>query len=184
MIVNPAQIMNLRSLGGKPGGLRISLLGPLQVEIDGKSISLPAKRVRALLTYLVQREGTEIARSLLTGLLWGERGDEQARASLRQALSELRAALAGCEPSPLNTSAELVTWAPGAAWIDSRIVESAASGDDREALVSAAQLIRGEFLEGFALGELGFEEWLTGERERYRQLASRIYSKLIEAAEH
>lgn len=74
-------------------GLRIRLLGPISVANDGKPVVIASKKSRALLGYLIQREGTEVARGVLTGLLWGERSESQARASLRQSLSELRGAL-------------------------------------------------------------------------------------------
>ena len=76
------------------GGLRIRLLGPLAITLDGRVVPIASRRARALLGYLALREGAQISRTLLTGLLWGERSESQARASLRQTLSELRAALA------------------------------------------------------------------------------------------
>ncbi|NJM30885.1 MAG: hypothetical protein HC855_12990 [Rhizobiales bacterium] len=87
--INPARNRHLRSADG--AAIRIRLLGPFSLEIAGKPVVVASKRARAMLAYLVQREGSEAARTTLTGLLWGERGEEQARASLRQTLSELRA---------------------------------------------------------------------------------------------
>src|SRR6478609_6340251 len=88
--VKAAQNQHKRPSGG---GLEIRLLGPMTLHQSGSLIPIASKKVRALLAYLVQREGVAIARSTLTELLWGEREETQARASLRQALSELRAAL-------------------------------------------------------------------------------------------
>jgi two-component SAPR family response regulator len=74
-------------------GLRIRLLGPIMVENEGNPVVISSKKARALLGYLALREGIEVSREMLSGLLWGERSEAQARASLRQTLSELKRAL-------------------------------------------------------------------------------------------
>jgi TolB-like protein/two-component SAPR family response regulator/cytochrome c-type biogenesis protein CcmH/NrfG len=164
-------------------GLRIFLLGPVMVEIDGKPVTIASKKARALLGYLVQRGGTEVARSTITGLLWGERGEEQARASLRQTLSELRAALAGPDQQSISANNESITWAAESAWTDSKEFESAVRSDDDGALLKAAPLMRGEFMEGLSVDESAFDHWLAGERERLRLLACTVYSRLMDRAE-
>ena len=142
--VNPAQI---RSLRPSDAGLEIRLFGPMTIRKAGQTIAIPAKKVRALLAYLVQREGVEIARTTLTGLLWGERDEAQARASLRQSLSELRAAL-GESAEALVANKESVTWRTNGAWIDTKVLEAASAGlsEDRTALDEAASLFKGDFL--------------------------------------
>ena len=163
--------------------MRICLLGPVTVEIDGTAVAITSKKARALLGYLVQRGGTDVARSTITGLLWSERGEEQARASLRQTLSELRAALAKSNQQPINAGNESVTWTAGSAWIDIKELESAVGSDDDGALREAVLLIRGEFMEGLSVDEAAFEHWLAGERERLRQLACNVHSRLMDGAE-
>ncbi len=180
--VNRAQNRQLQSVENA-AGLRICLLGPLTVEYDGKPLAIASRKARALLGYLVQREGAEIARGTLTGLLWGERGETQARASLRQTLSELRTALAPSSRDPIIANKESVAWAPGSAWIDAKELASAAASEDEDALREAALLMRGEFMEGLAIDEATFEHWLAGERERVRQLACTIHSRLMDRAE-
>ncbi len=164
-------------------GLRIRLLGPVTVEINGSPVAIPSKRARALLGYLVQRSGTDVARSTITGLLWSERGEEQARASLRQTLSELRAAFSKVEKSPINATNESITWDTGSAWIDSKELENAAHSDNDKELHETALLIRGEFMEGLSINEAAFENWIAGEREHIRQLASALYARLMDRAE-
>jgi TolB-like protein/two-component SAPR family response regulator/lipoprotein NlpI len=180
--VNKTQNRQLQASEGR-AGLRICLLGPVTIEIDGAAVVIASKKARALLGYLVQRSGTEVARSTLTGLLWGERGEDQARASLRQTLSELRAALAKSSQQPINASTEAISWVAGAEWIDTKVVERAVGSNDDEALREAALLIRGEFMEGLSVDEAAFEHWLAGERERFRQLACTIHSRLMDRAE-
>ena len=166
-----------------PGkGLEIRFFAPLTAQIDGKTIAIPSKKTRALLAYLVQREGIEIARTSLTGLLWGERSEAQARASLRQSLSELRGLL-GEVGDALVATKESITWTAGAAWLDTGALETAAKSEDSARLDEAASLFTGEFLEGLSIAEAGFDEWLTSERERFRLTAASIYARLMQSAE-
>jgi TolB-like protein len=181
--VNKAQNQQLQS--AETGvGLGIRLLGPVAIATVGKPVTVTSKKARALLGYLALREGIAVSRSVLTGLLWGERSEGQARASLRQALSELRGALAGAAPRSIIASNESVTWAAGSAWIDAKVVEAAAGSADDGTLRKAAALVGGELMEGLSVGEAGFEQWLAAERERFRLLACKIHARLMERAEH
>ena len=60
---------------------------------DGSEVAGLSRRGQALLAYLSQQKGMRAERGLLVDLLWSDRGEEQARASLRQELSLLRKAL-------------------------------------------------------------------------------------------
>src|SRR5215813_136812 len=80
--VKASQNRKLRS-AGYAGGLHIRLLGPVAVANAGATVAIASKKSRALLGYLTLRAGVEIPRGVLTGLLWGERSESQARASLR-----------------------------------------------------------------------------------------------------
>jgi DNA-binding SARP family transcriptional activator/Tfp pilus assembly protein PilF len=176
--VKTAQNQQLRPLAG----LEIRLLGPITVRIGGEAVTVPSKKARALLAYLVQREGVEVARTTLTGLLWGEREEAQARASLRQSLSELRGTL-GAAGDAIEASKESITWRAGAAQLDTRTLERAAKSEESAALAEAATLFTGEFVEGLAVDEPGFDEWVTAERERLRLLAASVGARLMKSAE-
>jgi TolB-like protein len=177
--VKTTQVRQLQSMAGA----RIRLLGPMMVTIDDRAVPIAAKKARALLGYLVLREGAEVARGILTGLLWGERSEGQARASLRQTLSELKSSLGERASSSILASKEAVVWVKGSAWIDAKVVESAAASSDEDELRRAAEIAGGELMEGLSVGEAGFEQWLTTERERFRLLACGIHSRLMEEAE-
>src|SRR5262249_26371879 len=101
----------------------------------------------------------------------------------RQTLSELRAALSGSAESPIVATKESVTWRPGSAWIDARMLEAAAVSEDENTLHNAAELFGGEFMEGLSVGEASFEQWLLAERARFRLLAGSVYTLLMERAE-
>ncbi len=84
------QKMRSRSAGGVDFPVKIGLFGQFSVEIDGSKLPVPGRKCQALLAYLAAKPGQDVSRDTLCGLIWGDRGDEQARASLRQALAVLR----------------------------------------------------------------------------------------------
>jgi DNA-binding SARP family transcriptional activator len=51
---------------------------------NGAELTLPTRKDRLLLAYLAMSAGRPQSRERLAGLLWGDRGDSQARDSLRQ----------------------------------------------------------------------------------------------------
>ena len=165
--VKPPQNQQLRSVEDA-AGLRIRLLGPISITNDGRPVAIASRKARALIGYLALRQGVEVARTSLTGLLWGERSEDQARASLRQTLSELRGAIAGPAQQSIIATKETITWVPGSAWIDAQALEALAGSEDEDALKQAAELISGDLMEGLSVGEAPYEEWLASERERFR----------------
>ena len=70
--------------------LQLRLLGGFEARIaSGAPLDIANKKTRALLAFLALPAGRSHSRDKLVGLLWSDRGDEQARNSLRQALAEL-----------------------------------------------------------------------------------------------
>jgi len=71
--------------------LRLSLLGGFSlVTSGGDHIPIANRKACGLLAYLVLNRGQAESRERLVGLFWSERGEAQARASLRQCLKQLR----------------------------------------------------------------------------------------------
>lgn len=68
------------------------LFGTFRIERDEQPVRLPTRKVQALLAYLVLHSAAH-TREKLAALLWGDSPDEQARGSLRKALTLLRAHL-------------------------------------------------------------------------------------------
>jgi adenylate cyclase len=128
--------------------LRLKIFGRFRAE-DGLGSELPikSKKARALLAYLALPPGKPRSREELMALLWSERGDEQARGSLRQALSGLRRDLG-------DDLAKVLSVADDAISLDSDnvAVEPAAPGD--------------ELLEGLHINDPAFDEWLRDARLR------------------
>ncbi|WP_037435406.1 adenylate cyclase, partial [Sinorhizobium fredii] len=71
-----------------------TLLGGFAVRSgNGEALILPTAKVRLLAAYLASAAGQYQARSKLCALFWEDRGADQARASLRNALASIRAVL-------------------------------------------------------------------------------------------
>ena len=71
--------------------LNLNILGNLTLEDDcGNHIKISNRKACGLLAYLAVNDTTTETRERLAGLLWSDRGEEQARASLRQCLKRLR----------------------------------------------------------------------------------------------
>ena len=164
--------------------LAISLLGPFQATLDGEPVTrFGSDTARALLAYLAMHPGVEHWRSVLAGLLWPERPDAEALRNLRVALSRLRDAIgdrdAGIDAPYLGVQRQTIQINPQAGWsLDVGVFRDALSEVRAhrhgrlqacdfctERLARAVDLYRDEFLAGFALDSVPFEEWLVVERE-------------------
>ena len=171
------------------GKLRINLLGGLEARrADGTVISFPARKAALLLAVLATAAGRPQSRTALCGLLWGDRGDTQARGSLRQALSILRKSLDGIEPFPLTSDRSSVTLDEKEIELDVTAFESRARSNDAAALEAATQLYRGPFLDGDDSRDAALQEWLGRERARLHEIAVDALGRLGElslaAADH
>ena len=159
--------------------LRIQLLGGFAVHVDGGGpFSLSARKGRALLAYLALPPGRPHSREKLTSLLWGETPDGQARQAFRQTLSRLRRAL-GEAGSGLVDVADTVALRADRVTIDAVEFEAAAGSTECAGLERAAELYRGDLLEGLDVTEGPFEEWRLVERERLRELALEALARLL-----
>lgn len=138
------------------------LFGAFRLCAEGREILLRGRKACALLAYLALASGNRASREQLATLLWTDRGAEQARASLRQTLAELRA-VEGMEDA-LAISRSEVAQLPGGFDSDlARILAACARGALAE-LAAALGGIRGALLEGFGDVSPGFDEWLAIER--------------------
>src|SRR5487761_312199 len=82
-----------RGMGKRGMGLHIRLLGAVEIEVGGVTAGLPpGRRLRALAGWLALHPGPH-PRARLAAWLWPDVPDACARASLRSAVWELRAAL-------------------------------------------------------------------------------------------
>src|SRR5258705_9358148 len=91
--------------------LHLNLLGGLEAWLEpGSPLTFRTQKAQALLAYLAVSPGHAHRRDKLAALLWGAMRDEHARASLRQALYDLRKHL-GNAAGALRTEG-LPVWLP------------------------------------------------------------------------
>jgi DNA-binding SARP family transcriptional activator len=153
------------------------LLGPAEITVDGRQPppDLLWRKNLALLVYLSRSPKRTRTREHLMGLLWGEKSESSARHSLREAIRILRR---GVGPDGLSAEHDQVRLADGAVHLDTEDFEHLEAAADWRA---AANLIAGDFLEGFGVPDASpFEDWLATERETWKR---RALAALVAGAE-
>lgn len=74
--------------------LRYGILGPFEVKVEGRLVSVGGPRVQAVLAALVMQEGLETSAEYIIDVVWGEHAPPTVRTSLQVHISKIRAALA------------------------------------------------------------------------------------------
>ena len=146
-----------------PPRLELQCFGAPTARLDGHPA--PAQvlwnKHLALLIYLALSPNQTRTRSHLLALLWPEKGEAQARHSLNEALSRLRAELGS---GRLASASDAVTLSDEGLEVDAIRFDAALKADPDEAL----RLMPGAFLEGFDVdGATAFEEWSAQQRTYY-----------------
>jgi DNA-binding SARP family transcriptional activator/predicted ATPase len=175
------------------GGFRLALDN---VPVEGRLFT----KTQALVAYLALEAGRPHRREVLAGLLWPESPEKAARASLRQALRQIRHVLGMRSTACFDVSPNTIEFDQQAdCWVDAiefmRILgRYTARGNAARnqtphqpchecviLLKSATELYSGDLLAGFALKDSSlFEEWAQLKREQFRRQA---LSSLYELAE-
>jgi DNA-binding SARP family transcriptional activator len=153
-------------------------LGPVELSVDGGPAppELLWRKHLALLVYLARSPRRGRSREHLIGLLWGDRSEAAARHSLSEALRVIRH---HAGEGSVEVKVGQVRLQPESVRLDvDRLEELAAAGE----WTAAADLVPGEFLEGFALAEASeFEDWLAAERELWGRRGVEVLVSCAEA---
>jgi DNA-binding SARP family transcriptional activator len=130
-----------------------------------------------MLAFLATRG--EVRRDELIELLWGGSPEANARNAFRQALHRLRWAL-GEEVIPQDRGRVALRRVPGRLIsVDrDRFLAHIEAGQ----LLEAAELYRGDFLEGVTLGEPSFDQWVESERTRLRSQAQALLRQVTQTS--
>jgi TolB-like protein/regulator of sirC expression with transglutaminase-like and TPR domain len=164
---------------GDAGKLQLRLFGRFAVTAgNDKLVKIAGKKNQALLAYLAANVDRAQPRERLAGLLWGDRFDEQARQSLRQAISKLRKDLGDTGEKLFLIDGDDITLNNEAVCVDVEKFEKLAATESSEALEEAATLYGGAFLDRFDIKEKEFEDWIRSERLRFSELAADVLAKL------
>ena len=159
-----------------PDRPRLQLLGDFALAgAEGATLELPNRRGRAALAYLYLARDQTATRQQLCGLFWSDRGEAQARASLRQCLLSLREDLAGLDRPIIDIGRDRISL--HGAEVTSDVAELRAALDEEDCDLSTSLLNRigrARLLQDLELPGL-FEDWLLQTRSEFeRSLASRV----------
>ncbi|HWJ74812.1 MAG TPA: bacterial transcriptional activator domain-containing protein [Kaistia sp.] len=133
-----------------------------------------------LLAWLTMPPGKMHDRKRLSKLLWPDREEAQALASLRQSLWTLRKGLGDGPPSPIMAERSSISIDPDAVAVDTvqfdRLIHKGAKAD----LEQVAEIYRGDFLAEFDLDDVDCYGPLLFERRRLREMALSCLRSLVE----
>lgn len=167
-----------------PSRLEIRLLGPPEVEVDGRSLSVDTRKATALLAYLAVTRSAP-TRDQIATLLWPESDPDKARGALRRTLSALRSGLDG---HWLDTTRDRVSVDRAGLTLDidrvhelaGRPAEESGRGETA-ALAEADRLHRGPFMSGFSLRDSPeFDAWITQVGEDVRRNHRTLLGRLVD----
>ncbi|MEP7359669.1 MAG: AAA family ATPase, partial [Anaerolineales bacterium] len=155
--------------------LSLALLGLLEARLADQAVHFPTRKTFALLIYLAAAPGPGPAghgRESLMALLWPDSDAPHAQASLRNTLARLRQSLpAAAEPYLLVSDESVALNFDSDYELDlDALSETAVARGSLDALETATQKYRGEFLSGYNLPDVPeFEAWTAGQREYWRR---------------
>ncbi|WP_344708322.1 tetratricopeptide repeat protein [Sphingomonas humi] len=134
---------------------------------DGAVIPVRGRKTRALLLFLTA-SGARVSRESVAALLWSDRGGDQARASLRQCLHELRQLDWGGHGCPIGADGEFIVVEPGRLALDLLLIREKAESGDLEGLTAAlgADRFAGRLVDDLDGLDNEFDQWLRQLRSR------------------
>jgi DNA-binding SARP family transcriptional activator len=160
--------------------LELDLLGGFGARFGtGEPLAPLGRKAQLLLAFLALRTGEAQTREKIIGILWSDRGETQARGSLRQELTVLRKTLGSVDPAPIVIEGERLSLTAAAVAVDVRRFEELIHSDATADLERAVALYKGPFLDGLAVRDSACEEWLQHERERLRLLMLGVLDRLL-----
>ncbi len=160
---------------------KISMLGDFRLHTAcHASIAIKGKKNAALLARILLESSKRINRSDAEALLWSQRSPEQAKASLRQCLSELRKQLDNFTNIELITNRLDISLSLDSVSIDAEEIVSVVDSDDVQQKLNFTEQCDGQFLKGLNIPDPAFEDWLNVRRLDYRDVYDGILEGLLD----
>ncbi|MBT6095510.1 MAG: tetratricopeptide repeat protein [Rhodospirillaceae bacterium] len=161
------------------GKTTLRLLGGLEIlNAAGEPVSIPGRKLQALLVFLATNRNSPPTRDALVGMFWPDRFDQQARQSLRQSISRLRKIFGDDDNPVLQSEGNHVSLDDLAVEIDVRTFERLIKNGSADALSEALALYKGPLADGVHVDGLNFQEWIGLERTRLHEMACAALWKL------
>ena len=161
--------------------MRLKLFGGFALTKNRSEIvPVSLRRGQALLAYLASKETRRESREVLLDMLWPDRFKEQAQASLRQVVFELKTLSPPGKPI-LVTSRNDVAFGPVIDDCDLWSFEESAAENQIDAAELLLGLYSGPFLDGPPLATEPFQQWTAIQRSRLEnQLETSILAATAE----
>ena len=156
--------------------ISVKLFGKLSVtDSDGKSIPIAGAKSQGLVAYLALNTEMPPSRDRLMALFWGDRFTDQARQSLRQAVTKLRRTFP--DPNTILAENDRIGFNPDLVTVDVDEFSALADDSSAEATRRARQLLAGPLLDGLYGQQTDFEDWIASERQRFVSLTLRVLER-------
>lgn len=157
--------------------VEIELLGRFAVRDKlGNPVEGLGRKATSLICLLAASEALKVTREKASGLVWSDRGEEQARASLRQELAQIRRL---CGPDMIAADKQSIWLVADKNLIDLQQFKAALRENTTPALETAMSFYRGSLLDGHHSKSDSFEDWIEGER---RTLDNDAFDAMIRLA--
>ena len=159
--------------------IRVNLLGGFALfRADASPVQLTGARARGILTYLLLAPDGKASRERLCELFWGDRGEAQARSSLRQALFDIRAVLQSADCDALVSERDTIRLEKQRISSDVHDLAAVLEAGDAQALTAALAAMGDILLDDLGLGG-SYQDWRNQETARLEGvLAASVRSHL------
>ena len=161
------------------GKLSIGLVGAWRVSFDGKDVRIANRKTSAILACLALSETPQLSRERLLGMLWSEADSDRARASLRQALHELRDCVVSAGFGGFETDKLQIGLMPGSFVTDVQDIMQAAERGEAHPLALTEASVAEELLRPLESIDPSFEAWVSGKRRFVEDTLTRLYEKAL-----
>lgn len=142
---------------------QIKLMGEFALRIGGGEVVVLPSKVQALLAWLTLHSGSPVKREAVRELLWQERGEDQSRHSLRQALFVLRRDWFGGREI-VQSRDNAISLLPESAVCDVHELREMIQADAGASWREIVGLYRGPLLHGFPPVSPEFDDFVIGMR--------------------
>jgi DNA-binding SARP family transcriptional activator len=145
--------------------LILRLLGDFAAVIVGREISLATRKAKALTAYLALSDNVQDTRERLVGLLWSESDEEHARASLRQAVHDIKLAFDRAKFAGFRVDKQTLSLVREQLACDVDEVLAAATQGAVHSRLLDTQRITDTLLSGLDNVDPAFQAWLLAKRQ-------------------
>src|SRR4051812_26906619 len=151
--------------------VQVSVLGPVEVRIDGVPVEISGARLRALLARLAVEGGAPVSTATLVSALWGERPPADEINALQTLVSRLRRVLGDADSVSQYAGGYRLTCGPQD--IDAVVFE-------REASLGRRQLAAGDGASAVATLERALRLWRAASPVDLEPVAPGLAARLID----